>query len=369
MHRVALLLIVGLSSSVAGNRGSCPSAGACQRPIATHGLSGAQAVRRDPPTSVFTSLGLTADQIAAVDAGTPVARVLSWGGPSEVYVFGAVHVDGSPDVYLNAARDVGRLRGTEGYLGIGELKNDASVADLGDLALDPDDVKALKDCREGSCDVQLPTASIQEFRDGVNWSRPDTVDQANVLARPMILRLVRAYRDGGNDALGEYRDKKNPARVADQFRTMVGRAAALPDALPELRRYLLEYPNAELANADSFFYWEKVSFGMKPTIRMNHAVIQRGRTDGRDLGVVAIKQLYASHYFHTALDLSVCVDDRAASTPHGFYLLTLKGSEQEGLTGAKGSVLRKVVVDKTRGSLEKALASIKRSIEQASRPH
>jgi len=32
-------------------------------------------------------------------------------------------------------------------------------------------------------------------------------------------------------------------------------------------------------------------------------------------------------------------------------------------------VLRKVVVDKTRGSLEKALASIKRSIEQASRPH
>jgi hypothetical protein len=45
--------------------------------------------------------------------------------------------------------------------------------------------------------------------------------------------------------------QQHPARVADQ--TMIGRASALPDLLPELRRYLLEYPNAELAGADSFF--------------------------------------------------------------------------------------------------------------------
>ena len=55
--------------------------------------------------------------------------------------------------------------------------------------------------------------------------------------------------------------------------------------------------------------------------------------------------------------MSVCVDDGATVAPHGFYLLTLKGSEQEGLTGVKGSILRKVVVDKTRSSLESALAS------------
>jgi hypothetical protein len=336
---------------------------------AVDGLVAFQTVHRDPPTAVFTSLGLTADQIAAVDAGKPVARVLSWGSASEVYVFGAVHIDGASDVYLNAARDVARLRGTEGYLGIGELKEDASGADLAALTLDPDDVKALKNCREGSCDVQLPTASIQAFRDGVNWSRSDTVEQASALARPMVLQLLRAYREGGNDALGDYRDKQHPALVAEQFRTMVGRASALPDVLPELRRYLLDYPKAELVDADSFFYWEKVSFGMKPTIRLNHGVTYRRRTGGREVAVVALKQLYASHYFHTALDMSVCVDDGATGATHGFYLLTLKGSQQEGLTGVKGSMLRKIVVDKTRGSLESALASIKRSVEQASRQH
>jgi len=107
-----------------------------------------------------------------------------------------------------------------------------------------------------------------------------------------------------------------------------------------------------------------VDFGLKPTIRVNHAVIYRGRTEGHDFGAVAIKQLYATHYFHTALDMSVCVDD-AGDAGRGFYLLTLKGSQQEGLTGVKGSILRKAVVDKTRRSLESALASIKRTIEQS----
>ena len=70
-----------------------------------------------------------------------------------------------------------------------------------------------------------------------------------------------------------------------------------------------------------------------------------------------------THYFYTALDVSVCVEDGAATSPNGFYLLTLKGSQQEGLTGIKGSILRSIVVDKTRSSLESALASIKRALE------
>ena len=306
-----------------------------------------------PPT-ILTDLGLTAQQIASIDAGRPVAKVLTWGGPSEVYVFGAVHVEGSADTYLEAARDVARLSATPGYQAIGEIREDATIAELSALAFDPDDVKALKDCREGACDVQLPASGIQRFRDGVDWSRPDAATQANALARPAVLELVQAYRRGGNAALGEYRDRQRPARIADQFQTMLGRASALPDVLPELRRYLLEYPNVALAGADSFFYWEKVSFGLKPTIRVNHAVIYRGTAQGRDVGVVAIKQLYATHYFHIALDMSVCVDDGGTAAPHGFYLLTLKGSEQEGLTGVKGSILRKVVVDKTQSSLESA---------------
>ena len=198
----------------------------------------AQPVQQQP-SALFSSIGLTAQQVADIDAGRPVAKVLSWGASSEVYVFGAVYVDGSPAVYLKAARDIGRAAGASGNLGVGELPSTASVEDLSALTLDPDDIKALKHCREGSCDVQLPTAAIQAFHDGVKWSQPDVAGQVNGLARGMVLQLVREYRRGGNDALGVYRDKEHPARVAEQFEAMVSRSAALPNMLPELRQYLL----------------------------------------------------------------------------------------------------------------------------------
>ena len=75
---------------------------------------------------------------------------------------------------------------------------------------------------------------------------------------------------------------------------------------------------------------------------------------------MAEKQIYASHYFETALDLTVCVKD--AQRP-GFYIITVKGSKQAGLTGLKGSIVRKVAVDKTRSSLERVLVTIKQKLE------
>jgi len=258
---------------------------------------------------------------------------------------------------------VKRLAGLAGYLGAGELRSDATAADLASLAFDRDDVAALKTCREGDCVVQLPAESIAWLRSSVDWSRPDVTETINARARSGVLELLRAYQNGGNRALGEYRDKQRPANIAAEFEAMLLRASVLPDVLPQLRRYLLEYPVATLPNADSYFYWEKVDFGLKPTTRVNHGVIYRGRIDGRPFATVAIKQLYAAHYFHTALDVSVCVDDLPGSGRQGFYLITLKGSQQEGLTGIRGSMLRKIVVDKTRKSLEAAFLSIKRAVE------
>jgi hypothetical protein len=314
-------------------------------------------------SSLLTQFGLTADQRTAIDQGRPAAKVLSWGGPSEVYVFGAVFIDAAPAAYLKAARNVGRLGKSPGYLGIGELPATATAADVAGLSLDPDDLKALKNCKEGDCDIQLPTSSIKAFRETVDWTQADPSKQVNDLARGMILDLLREYRRGGNAELGVYRDKEHPARVADQFEMMVSRSATLPELLPELRQYLLRYPEATLPGADSFFYWEKVDFGMKPTIRVNHSVIYHAGDGTGDISVVAIKQLYASHYFHTALDVSVCVVDTTKPERRGFYLMTLKSSEQDGLTGVKGSMLRKIVVDKTRGSMETGLAAIKKSLE------
>ena len=226
-----------------------------------------------------------------------------------------------------------------------------------------EDFKQLKNCKVGHCEVQLPTETMEEFQRSVNWSAPDAVDQANHLAQRMALQAILNYEQGGNAALGTYRDKNHPAVVAETFASLVSRSKALPVYLPELREYLLNYPKADSSGIESQFYWEKVNFGLKPTLRMVHAIVYQGKSPQQPAYAVAVKQLYASHYFESALDLTVCVKDSQHPDQSGFYLITLKGSQQAGLTGFKGGIVRKVAVGKTRSSLEKALTSIKQKLE------
>ena len=47
----------------------------------------------------------------------------------------------------------------------------------------------------------------------------------------------------------------------------------------------------------------------------------------------------------------------------GFHTITVKGSRQAGLTGLKGSIVRKVAVDKTRSSLERVLVTMKQELD------
>ena len=134
----------------------------------------------------------------------------------------------------------------------------------------------------------------------------------------------------------------------------------MPVYFPDFERYLLDYPESPLPGARNDFYWEKIDFGLKPTFRIVHAITHHEAERG-DVTIVALKQLYSSHYFETAIDLSVCVPDQ---TRQGFYLITLKASTQAGLTGLKGSIVRKVAVGRTRSSLEQGLATIKQELER-----
>jgi hypothetical protein len=108
------------------------------------------------------------------------------------------------------------------------------------------------------------------------------------------------------------------------------------------------------------FYWEKVNFGLKPTFRIVQRVVYRGALPTDPAYALAEKQLYARHYFESALDLTVCVKDPERT---GFYIITIKGSKQAGLTGLKGSIVRKVAVDKARSSLGRVLATMKQRLE------
>jgi hypothetical protein len=306
-------------------------------------------------------VGLKEDQIAAIQNGKAVAKVVESRTPDEVFVFGAVYVHSTPEKYLKLASDIDALRKLPSYLAIRKFSDPPQLSDLDGFTLEPDDIKQLKNCEPGACDVQLPADAIDAFKQSVNWSAPDAANQANQLAQKIALEAIQQYTRGGNAALGTYMDKHHPTVVGTTFTSLLSRSKALPVYLPELEHYLLDYPHAQSENIQSEFYWEKVQFGLKPTLRIVQAIVYRDARSSDPAYAVAVKQLYASHYFETALDLTVCARDQE-NPDRGFYLITLKGSQQAGLTGLKGGIVRKVAVDKTRSSLERALGAIKQKL-------
>jgi len=308
-------------------------------------------------------IGLSQDQIEQIQHGKTIAKVLESRSPDEVFVFGAVYIEATPESYLHLAGNVAELRKLPGYLAIRKFSDPPQPSDLDGFTLEEEDIKKLKDCKPGHCEVQLPAEAMDEFQRSIKWSAPDAAAQVNRLAQAMALQALLEYTRGGNTALGTYRDKEHPTEVADTFQSLLSRSKALPVFLPDLHRYLLEYPKFNLENAETQFYWEKVNFGLKPTLRIVQAIVYRGERPSEPAYAVAVKQIYSSHYFQSALDLTVCVRDTDRPNQPGFYLITLKGSQQAGLTGFKGSIVRKVAVGKTRSALERALATFKQRLE------
>jgi hypothetical protein len=147
--------------------------------------------------------------------------------------------------------------------------------------------------------------------------------------------------------------------------TLIANFILMPQILPEFYQYLLDYPRAKPANVVDSFYWSHVKFGLKPTLRVVQVSTLRGGAADPIAYAIAEKQLYSSHYFQTSLDLTFCVRDTRTPNRFGFYLIKVLGSEQAGLTGVKGSIVRKVAVGRSVSSLQKSLEVIKGLLEQA----
>jgi len=309
------------------------------------------------------NVGLTQDQVAAIRGGTAVAMVTKSRIPDEIFVFGAVYVKASPESYLKLAYDFDRLRQIPGYEAIGKFSNPPQVSDLRGFALDSEDIKALKNCKPDNCQIQFPASGIEALKKSVDLSAPDAEEKVKQYLDGRVIERLLVYQKEGNQALGVYNDKKNATQVAEQFKYMLSYAQVLPKVLPDFYNYLLDYPKAKPANVEDMFYWDRVKFGLKPTLRVVQVVTTKGNNPHEPAYTIAEKQLYSSHYFETALDLTYCVSGDDPKQP-GFYLIMFMGSEQAGLTGFKGSIVRKVAVGRSASSLQKSLTSIKETLEK-----
>jgi hypothetical protein len=326
-------------------------------------LPGSSQSNSDLQTFFRQDIGLSPDQIAAIRSGHPVAKNLPPRQPAEVFLFGAVYIHAAPESYLQFARDFDRLRRLPNYLTLGVFSNPPQLSDLKGFSFDSDEIQALQSCKPGDCQIQMPASSIEEVHRSIDWSAADVNEQVNQVLQTTVLQRLLAYQREGNQALGVYNDKRDPAEVPQRFAYMLSYDKALPEHLPDFYHYLLAYPNAKPANVEDTFYWARVKFGLKPTLRVVQMVTMRGNPADQVAYAIAEKQLYSDHYFETALDVSFCVRGSDDPKQPGFYLIMAMGSEQAGLTGVKGSVIRKAAVSRSVSNLQDALTNIRNTLE------
>jgi hypothetical protein len=314
------------------------------------------------------NIGLTQDQIDEIRNGIPVVKSLPERTPSEVFLFGAVFIHAAPESYLKFVTDFDRLRKLPSYLALGVFGNPPQLADLNGFSLDSDDLSDLQKCHPGNCMIQLSDSSMEELQRSVDWSAPDASQRVDQLLQSMALRLLQDYQREGNHALGVYNDKTKPTFVSQQFAYMLSYSKALPAQLPDFYSYLLAYPDVKPANVEDRFYWSNVKFGLKSTLRIVHMVTMHGDPADDVAYAVAEKQLYSSHYFNTALDLSFCVRSHDDSKRPGFYLIMAMGSEESGLAGFKGEIIRKIAVGRSVSDLQATLTNIRNVLEAERKP-
>jgi hypothetical protein len=311
-------------------------------------------------------IGLGQPQIADIQSGTPVAKEMPSRMPSEVFLFGAVYIHASPESYSRLAVDFNYLQKLPGCLSIKMIENPPQLSDMQGFSLESKDILSIKNCRPGDCMVQLPQPTIKDMQQEIDWGATDVDEQVNqFLERTMMQNLI-AYQHEGDAALGVYDDKQEPTDVAQEFADLVKDDDALPDNLHEFSQYLIDYPkfpNAKPENADEIFYWSKVKFGLKPTLRLVQAVTLHENPSDEVAYAIARKQLYSSHYFKTALDFSFCVRGSNDPSHPGFYLIMAMGSETS-LEGISGAILRRFAVAQSLVELRETLATIKTTLEE-----
>ncbi len=290
-----------------------------------------------------------------LERGEVLTKTLEAPDGKEVTSFGVIRVTCTADTFATRLRDIERFKASEYVLQIGRFNTAPSLEDVGSLVLDPGDRDAMRSCKRGSCGLRLPSDVMDRFRSAIPWGTPAETEAAAGAMRQFLVDEARTYVTGGSAALADYADRAGTVPRAAAFRLLLRPSPFEAEYQPELFRYLDEFPRPA-EGMDSFLYWSREKFGLKPVISISHSTLQR-----RD-GVVVFgsKQVYASHYFESSLGMALFVPVAGAS--YG-YVTYLNRSRVDTLRGFLAPLARVVAARRARDGLERMLIDVKRKLE------
>jgi hypothetical protein len=309
-----------------------------------------QALPADLSAFLRDAVGLDSAQVTAVNRGEAIVTVLETGLQRDVAVFGIAAVASSRDAYVRRVLDFGDSTRPRTRRRFGVFADPPTPEDVRDVRIAQRDVDELKSCRPGDCVMKLPAATMSRLQEEIDWSARDARAQVSAFARQRMIEYVADYRARGDAALVTYDDRGN-VRASKAFADLLAATPQVYQYLPALRRYLTEYPAVALPNVTEILFWSEDELPhLRPVLSITHLVVY-APPERPDLTLVAAKQVYASHYFEAAFDLSCFVEAAARDLGHGGYLVVLRRYRFDHLPAGGLLDIRRRAVDAVRQQL------------------
>ena len=316
-------------------------------------------VANDPEKLLAERFGFTAAEITQARSGKAVAKLLPTQEAADIGVLAAVRIEGTPSRLAGWLQDVANFR-KAAELGLARrISTPPRIGDFADLALDADELAALRDCVPGNCDLRLGDTAIKDFQT-IDWRAADAGRRANLTARQLLLGLAEAYLNGGDAALGTYHNASKPRAAADEFRLVLAQATTMKALAAPLADYLTGFPAASLPQSETLLYWGKGGAGPEAAISLHQLIVWRA--PGGEVFVVD-KLLFSSRYTEAGLTVV-----SLAPTPDGkaFYVLAGSRARSSQLTGMGARMLRGRVEKAARDTASMYLDWIRASLSSGS---
>lgn len=281
-------------------------------------------------------------QLAALDRGEPVVKVLDTPDQREVALFGTVRIDVPRLEYARQLADSSALLRAPTRPHVGIFHDPATPADVAGVHLLPKEGEELRTCHPGDCKMKLPATDMRRLQTEINWSAPDVAAQLDAYARRRLVEYVTGYRSRGDSALVVY-DDHGGVHTSDVLSGLLANSPYVYQEFPSLEGYLSGYPGAPLDGAREVIFWAVDSTAdLRPILSVNHLVLYQP-PENPHATVMATKQIYANHYFEGAFDLTVLLDREPGAPGPGMYLLVLRRFRVDHLPGGPIDVRGKLV--------------------------
>ncbi len=313
----------------------------------------------DELATLLGRLGFGQKDVEDVLHGNVISRGLDTQAAGEIAIAGAVRVEVPRQYFLARLGDIADFKRDDAVLELGVFSTPPSLADLDTLTLSDDDLRALRHCRPGHCDLKLSAEAMARLNGAIDWNAPDADQTAARVFKGMLLDCTRAFLAGGLSALPPYADGASHSFEAAMHGILDASADLFQEAPDYFRAVAGEPPAAGL---ETIVYWSKEKAAFKPLISLTQMSFYTEPVGASTLTYTMSINFYASHYLDGSLGSTIAVQ-RAADGGRAVYLIYVNRSRVDALHGLFSGLRRWGVQREARGGLRDRLEKTRRRLE------